>query len=212
MAAKPQMATHRDTPDPAPRRLRVLVADEDKPGLDSLAYMLRELGHEVLPYAVSVGEAAQVIASDDPDVALVRLHRDDEHALRLIGQISEFASGPVIALLDDEDTEFISSAAEHGIYAYAQPVTPASTQGAIEVAVRRHAEVAELGEKVGQLETALERRALIERAKGILMERHGLADDAAFTLLRDEARRTNRKVIDLARAVTEGHALLPGGG
>ena len=204
------MAAHRDTADASAHGLRVLVADEDKPALDSLAEMLGDLGHEVLPYAVSVGEAAHVIARDDPDVALVRLHRDDQHALRLIGQISEFASGPVVALLDEEDTGFISAAAEEGIFAYAQPVTAESTQGAIEVAVRRHAEVAELGEKVDQLETALERRALIERAKGILMERHSLDDDAAFALLRDEARRTNRKVVELARAVSDGHSLLPG--
>jgi AmiR/NasT family two-component response regulator len=209
VATKPQTATSRDPHDAATRRLRVLVADEDKPALDSLAGMLSELGHEVLPYAVSIAEAAQVIADDDPDVALVRLHRDDQHALRLIGQISEFASGPVIALLDEEDTEFVSAAAEEGIYAYAQPVTAESTQGAIEVAVRRHAELAQLGEKVDQLETALQRRSIIERAKGILMERHSLDDTGAFALLRDEARRSNRKVIDLARAVAEGRSLLP---
>ena len=210
MAAKPQPALRPDRPDGPARRLRVLIADEEKTSLDSLARLLESLGHEVLPYAVSVTEAAQVIAGDDPDVALVRLHRDDQHALRLIGQITEYASGPVVALLDEEDTEFITSAAEEGIYAYAQPVSAESTQGAIEVAVRRHAERAELGEKVDQLETALERRSLIERAKGILMERHSLDDEAAFALLRAEARRSNRKVIDLARAVVEGRSLLPG--
>ena len=60
-----------------------------------------------------------------------------------------------------------------------------------------------------QLESALERRALIERAKGILMERHGLDDREAFELMRDHARAQNRRVVDVARAVTDGHALLP---
>jgi response regulator NasT len=50
---------------------------------------------------------------------------------------------------------------------------------------------------------------VIERAKGILMERHSVDDRAAFELLRDHARSGNRRVVDVAQAVLEGHALLP---
>jgi len=53
---------------------------------------------------------------------------------------------------------------------------------------------------------------VIERAKGILMERHGVDDKAAFALLRDHARSGNRRVVDVATAVVGGHALLPGRG
>jgi len=78
--------------------------------------------------------------------------------------------------------------------------------------MRRHAETTKLTEQVAQLESALERRGTIERAKGILMERHGVDDRAAFELLRQQARRSNRRVIELACAVIDGHALLPGSG
>jgi AmiR/NasT family two-component response regulator len=50
---------------------------------------------------------------------------------------------------------------------------------------------------------------VIERAKGILMERHGVDDREAFELLREQARSTSRPVIEVAQAVLEGHALLP---
>ena len=189
--------------------LRVLAADEDRAALDSLASELRELGHTVVAIAVSVEEAAREIAAEDPDAAMVKVHRDDAYALDLIAEIAEYASGPVIALLDTEDPEFVAAAAEQGIYAYVRPVVPETLQGALEVALRRHAEAEELTEKVEQLETALERRAVIERAKGILMERHCLDDRAAFDLLRDHARTNRRKVVQVARAVTDGHALLP---
>ena len=82
-------------------------------------------------------------------------------------------------------------------------------QAAIEVAIRRYREAARLNEKVGQLESALERRAVIERAKGIVMERHGIDEREAFDRLRDHARAGNRRVVDVATAVVEGHALLP---
>jgi AmiR/NasT family two-component response regulator len=189
--------------------LRVLAADEDRAALDSLVDELRELGHAVVAFAVDVDEAAREIAAEDPDAAMVKVHRDDAHALDLIAEIAEYASGPVIALLDTEDPEFVAAAAEQGIYAYVRPVVPETLQGALEVAVRRHAEAEELTEKVEQLETALERRAVIERAKGILMERHGVDDRAAFDMLRDHARTNRLKVVQVARAVTDGHALLP---
>jgi response regulator NasT len=50
---------------------------------------------------------------------------------------------------------------------------------------------------------------VIERAKGIVMERHGVDEQAAFELMRERARSSNRRVIDVARAVVEGHGLLP---
>ena len=59
------------------------------------------------------------------------------------------------------------------------------------------------------LEGAFGRRALTERAKGILMERHSI-EDIAFLLLRDQSRRSNRKLIEVAQAVVDARSLLPG--
>jgi AmiR/NasT family two-component response regulator len=59
------------------------------------------------------------------------------------------------------------------------------------------------------LEGAFGRRALTERAKGILMERHSISEAAAFDLLREHSRSVNRKLVDVASAVVDGHALLP---
>jgi response regulator NasT len=66
------------------------------------------------------------------------------------------------------------------------------------VAIRRFAELSELGDAVDELEDAIARRATIERAKGILMERHGVSDQKAFEMLRSEARASNRRVYDVA--------------
>jgi AmiR/NasT family two-component response regulator len=59
------------------------------------------------------------------------------------------------------------------------------------------------------LEGAFGRRAVTERAKGILMERHSIDELAAFEMLREHARSTNRKLVDVASAVVDGHRLLP---
>src|SRR4051794_22638254 len=120
------------------KALKVLAADEDQEALEETAAILRELGHEVTACAVRPSEAADEIAREDPDIAVVIVHDDDEHALDLIAEIGEFASGPVIALLETEDPEFIRDAAERGIFAYARPITTAAVQSAFEVAMRRH--------------------------------------------------------------------------
>jgi AmiR/NasT family two-component response regulator len=191
------------------RHLRVLIADEDKDALHHLAGVLEEIGHEVAPYAVAVSEAIELIATEDPDLAIVVVHQDDDHALALIAETVEYASGPVIAQTGSGDVEFVARAAERGISAWIESSTPENVQGAIEVALRRYEEMARLQVKVDQLESALERRAVIERAKGILMERHELDERGAFELLRDHARAQSRRVVDVAKTVDEGHALLP---
>jgi response regulator NasT len=189
--------------------LRVLIADENLEALRTLHQVLARLGHEVTPYAVSVSEAVELIAKEEPEVAIVVVHHDDEHALALISEAVEFASGPVIAQVPDADVDFLARAAQAGISAYTESMDPESIQGAIEVAVRRYRDAERLSEKVEQLESALERRATIERAKGILMERHSINDRDAFEMLRDHARSSGRRVVEVAQSVLEGHALLP---
>ena len=190
--------------------LKVLLADQDEGALAVTASLLRDLGHVPIEIAVEISEAAEAIARDEPDLSIVVLYGDDHaHALDLIEEIHEFARGPVIALLDSEDPAFVASAARRGIFAYARQETPESIQAAIEVAMRRWREHSELTEQVERLEGALERRALIERAKGILMERHGIDDRAAFEMLREHARSRSRTVVATAVAVVEGHLLLP---
>jgi response regulator NasT len=194
------------------RGLRVLLADEDRDKLERLGKVLEDLGHVVTPFAVSVAETVEIIAREDPQLAIVAVHEDDQHALELIGETVEFAGGPVIAQVPDGDTDFVARAAERGISAWVESTQPNAVQAAIEVAMRRYREAVQLSDKVEQLQTALDRRTMIERAKGILMERHGIDERRAFELLREQARSNSKPVVDVSHAVVSGHALLPRNG
>jgi AmiR/NasT family two-component response regulator len=188
--------------------LRILAADEDEKALERTSAVLAQLGHAVTGTAVELAQVTEAIAREEPQLSVVLVHNDDEHALDLIEEITAFANGPVIALLVEEDADFVRRAAERGIHASVRDGDPEALQSAIEIALRRHTETQRLTEHVHRLETALERRALIERAKGILMERHGLTERAAFDRLRAHARSNNRTVVDVSAAVTDGHGLL----
>src|SRR4051812_30658629 len=121
------------------RNLRILLANERKEDLRALGDVLDGLGHEVTPFAVSVAEAAELIARVDPDVAFVVLDGDDEHGLALISETVEFASGPVlVSVRQAESASTIARAADMGIAGYVDSWAPGDVQGAIEVALRRH--------------------------------------------------------------------------
>src|SRR5947209_4486593 len=83
--------------------LRLIAADEDEQALERTQALLEGLGHHVAALTASVDEAVALIARDDPDAAVVVVHRDHEHALDLIDELSESLSGPVVALLREAD-------------------------------------------------------------------------------------------------------------
>src|SRR3954451_21847913 len=145
------------------RALRILLANERVDDLRKLGEVLEGLGHEVTQVAVSVAEAVEVIAREDPDLAFVVFDGDDNHGLALLSETVEYASGPVLVTVRSAESSLtIAKAADMGIAGYVDSWEPDDVQAAIEVALRRHREASRLTEKVEQLETALERRAVIE--------------------------------------------------
>jgi AmiR/NasT family two-component response regulator len=182
--------------------LRVLIANERRDRLAAVAALVTALGHEVIAREIHVHEVGEATAREQPDVALVGLGQSSEHALQLIGKIVHEAWCPVIALLHAPDEAFVTEAAKRGVFAYVAVDDPGAWRNAIEIVLLRFAEFQ-------QLQGAFGRRALIERAKGILMERHSVSEGAAFELLRSQSRTLNRKVVDIAQGVVDGHALLP---
>jgi AmiR/NasT family two-component response regulator len=188
---------YRDT-----EHLRVLIANERKDRLALVAPTVANLGHEVIASEIEVPDVGVVTAREQPDVALVGLGKSSEHALALIDEIVQEAACPVILLIHAPDPAFVKEASKRGIFAYITDAEVDDWQSAIDIVLRRFTEYHDL-------EGAFGRRAITERAKGILMERHSVDDADAFQMLRDESRRTNRKLADLAAAVVEGHQLLP---
>jgi len=158
---------------PELQHLRVLIANQRSDRLDHVTNVVVGLGHEVVARSIEVDEVAVVTRREQPDVALVGLGDSSEHALELIERIVRQAACPVITLLETDDHAFIGEAAKRGVFAYITDSNPEQLQDSIEIALRRFAEFQ-------SLEGAFGRRALIERAKGILMERHDTSEDHAF--------------------------------
>jgi AmiR/NasT family two-component response regulator len=188
---------HRET-----EHLRVLIANERKDRLALVAPIVVALGHEVIAREIELQDVASVTARERPDVALVGLGASSQHALELIDKIVREAVCPVIVLLHAPNPAFVKEASKRGVFAHISDDDVEDWQSSIDIVLRRFAEYHDL-------EGAFGRRALIERAKGILMERHSVDEDVAFEMLRERSRVANRKLVDLAAAVVDGHRLLP---
>ena len=183
-------------------RLRVLIADESAERLAVLAAAVRGLGHEIVAAEMEVVDAGPATAREHPDVALVALGQSNMHALEMISKIVAEAECPVIAVLAATDSSFVQEAAKRGIFAYVVEADQGALESALEIVLLRFAEY-------HGLEGAFGRRAVIERAKGILMERHQLDEREAFELLRQHARRNNQKIVEVSIAVIDGAVHLP---
>jgi len=182
--------------------LRVLIANERRDRLALVAPIVAALGHEVIAREIDIEDVGPVTARERPDVALVGLGASSDHALGLIERIVREAACPVIALLHAHDADFVKEASKRGVFAYVSDADTEDWQSSIDIVLRRFAEYHDL-------EGAFGRRAIAERAKGILMERHSVDEAAAFEMLREQARDANRKLLDVAAAVVDGHRLLP---
>jgi two-component system, response regulator / RNA-binding antiterminator len=181
--------------------LRVLIANEERERLESLAQVLNELGHDVVAREIYVKDVRAATARERPDVAIVALGLSSEHALDLISAIVRKASCPVIALLHANDPTYIREAAKRGVFAYLLEENPDELQSTIDITLQRFTEYQSLQGDFG-------RPATIEQAKGILMATRSISADEAFELLRAHSQTHDRKLIDVADAIVGSHVLL----
>jgi response regulator NasT len=182
----------------------VLLANEREDRIPLVTAIVVSLGHTVVASSADISGVGALTLRERPDVALVGLGESSEHALGLIDRIVREVTCPVIVLLEGHDRAFVDEAARRGVFAYMVDGDADELQSALDVTLCRFAEY-------HNLQGAFGRRAITERAKGILMERHSVDEQQAFVLLRDQARQSGRKLVDIAQAIVDGHSLLPRG-
>jgi len=185
---------------PAGRR-RVLIANEEPASSDAVAEVVSSLGYEPLFRELPLTYRTDQDVDPCPDVTLVGRWGSDALALEVIHRLVHDGACPAVARLASRDPDYVGRAARAGAFAVVVGIDGGDLQAAIDLAVARF-------HQYRMLQEAFLRRAVVEQAKGILMARHGIDQDAAFDLLRAHSRRRSRKVADVAAAVVESHLLL----
>jgi response regulator NasT len=144
-----------------------------------------------------------------PDLIIMDIRMPEMDGTEAATRIHDQMAVPIIMLTAYADRETVRRAEAAGALAYlVKPVSENEFPPAINIALARFREIQALHTQVSDLEESLEARKLIERAKGILMQRLGLNERDAYERLRQRARDKRTKMKDIAQAIIEAEELL----
>jgi response regulator NasT len=174
--------------------------------------MLERAGFEVVAEARDGLEAVALAERHHPDLAVMDVKMPRLDGIEAARRMLEQRQLPIVMLTAFSEADLVSRAIGAGVFGYlVKPFRESDLLPAIEAARARHAELVELRAESDSLREALESRKLIERAKGLLMERDGLSEAEAFARLRGASQSTGKPMRELAEAVVAAFSPAPGG-
>ncbi len=194
--------------DDTGRRGKILVIDDDRVVLATLAHVLRTAGYDVAKSGLAEEGLARAIA-ERPDLVLLDVRMPDLSGLEVARRLREEAGIPYLFLSAFSDEEAIGCAQQHGALGYLlKPMDFSQIVPAMEVALARAKEIGALRASEKHLTYALRGNRQVSEAVGIFMERFRMIRSEAFELLRDQARSQRRKVPEVAEEIVASTALV----
>ncbi|MFA7388328.1 MAG: response regulator [Thiohalobacteraceae bacterium] len=183
---------------PTRSKATLLVADDDRLVLATLAEGLRRAGHTVLEAATG-DEAIRLACEERPDLAILDVRMPGVGGLDVAEWLRTQSDIPFLFLSAYGDADVVRDAVRAGALGYlVKPLDVQQILPSIDAAIVRGRELNALLEEEAQLSAALRLNRQISMAVGILMERHNIGERDAFNRLRERARAQRRKVGDLA--------------
>ena len=181
---------------------RVLIAEDETLIRLDLRQLLEAAGFDVCAEARNGAEAVELAEQERPDLAILDVKMPEldgiEAARRILGQMSI----PIVVVTAYSHEELVSRAVEAGVFGYlVKPFREEDLLPAIAAARARHAELKALRDEAKSLGDALEARKVVERAKGMLMDREGLTESEAFARLRRASQVSGKPMRVVAEAL-----------
>ena len=182
--------------------MRVLVAEDETLIRLDLKEILERAGFDVCAEARDGAEAVELARSERPDLAVLDVKMPDLDGIEAARRILEERAIPIVMVTAYGQDELVSRAVEAGVFGYiVKPFRESDLLPAIRAARARHAELEALREEAQSLAEALSTRKVVERAKGLLMERERLSEQEAFTRLRRASQVSGRPMKVVAEAL-----------
>jgi response regulator NasT len=187
----------------------VIAEDEAIIRLD-LKELLEEEGYEVVGETGRGDEAIELVRELVPDLVILDVKMPGLDGLSAARHIASERLAAVLILTAFSQRDLVEQARDAGALAYlVKPFQKSDLIPAIELALARHAELSSLERNVGDLQERLDARKLIDRAKGRLMDEHGLSEQESWRFIQTEAMRNRVKVHEIAQRVIDGDAVPP---
>ena len=183
-------------------KFRLAIADDDPHIRKFLKVWLSDLGHTVVCAAQNGPKLLDACRKQKPDLVITDIKMPDMDGLDAARAIWDEFCLPVIMISGYTEEELLERASAHHVMAFlVKPIKNGDLAPAIQLAMRRFAELQDLAKETTDLRQALQDRKLIERAKGITMKATGLDEPSAFRRLQEMAQKSNRKLVEIAKMI-----------
>ena len=195
----------------ATRPTRVVIAEDEAIIRLDLREILEEEGYDVVGETGRGDEAIELVRELRPDLVILDIKMPGLDGLSAARQIAGERLAAVLILTAFSQRELVEQARDAGALAYlVKPFQKSDLVPAIEIALGRYAELAALEREVGDLQERLEARKVVDRAKGRLMDEHGMTEQEAWRFLQQQAMANRVQVGEVARrSSTAAHTLKP---
>ena len=189
--------------------VKILLIDDTRTRARVLRKALQDAGYEVVQAAAAPLALLKAVERAQPDVIIIDVDSPSRDVLEHIVVMSQNAPRPIVMFARDPAQETIREAVKAGVSAYVvDGLEAARVKPIIDVACARFEEFQRLRGELAQVRENLSERKLVERAKGILMQRRGLSEEDAYAALRGMAMDRKQRLADAARSVIEAAELL----
>lgn len=189
--------------------LRIVIADDEADLRDYLQETLTIMGHEVVGVAATGRELVELAQSTQPDLVITDIKMPQIDGIEAAVKICHDGPLPIILVSAYHDRELVSRAGESHVLAYlVKPIGQQDLETAISIVMRRFEQFQDLRREAADLRQAMQDRKIIERAKGILMQRAELSEEEAYRRLNKTARDGNQKLRDVAQSILTTEDLL----
>lgn len=182
--------------------LKVLIADDDPIIRLDVKQMLEKLGYTVIGESEDGQEAVEAARRLAPDVCVMDVKMPVMDGIDAASIIAEEEIAPVVLLTAYSDQDLIARAQDAGVFAYlVKPFKPGDLAPTIEVARSRFEQNQQLRQEVADLNERIETRKVVEKAKGVLMEDHGLSEGEAYRRIQQQSMNARKSMREVAEAI-----------
>lgn len=190
-------------------RVRIILVDDDRERTGLLDAALTAAGHEVVGRLLDTDDILGAVGTLQPDIVLLDVNSPSRDTLESLGQITRDRPRPIVLFAQNSDSETIRRAMRAGVSAYVvDGMNPNRLQPVIEVAIARFQEFQGMRRELENAKLKLADRRDVEKAKGLLMKRKGVDENAAYELLRKMAMDRNIRLGEVARSLLAAAELL----
>jgi response regulator NasT len=189
-------------------RWRIIIADDESLIRLDLREMLTHLGYEVIGEAGDGRTAVDLAKRLHPDLLIMDIRMPELDGISAAEELTRERIAPVVLVTAYSDQDLVERAREAGVVGYVvKPFREAELMPVIELSRARFEEFRTLEREVGGLKDALESRKVVERAKGVLMETHGMRESEAFHRIRKTSMDARKSMKEVAEAILLAHEM-----